>query len=57
MLKNFDGAISLESLKSFSYKDTIKFFNDCIEIAQHLQKEHNNLIAQQERVKKLSNKL
>lgn len=57
MLKNFEGAISLESLKLFSYKEAIKFFTDSVEINRSLQEEHNNLIAQKKRVEKSSNKL
>lgn len=57
MLKLFEGALTLESLRTFSYKEACKFFDDSLEIYQHHQKESNSIKAQTDHVKKLSNKI
>jgi len=57
MLKVFEGAVTFESLSKFSYKDACKFFKDAIKIAEHHQKELEQIKAQQNNVKKLSNKI
>jgi hypothetical protein len=54
MLRIFEGAISIDSLKEFSYKDACKFLDDVTEIVK-LKKEEHNKIKNQRDVKKLSN--